>query len=196
MISNSYCKIYDDISISKIISCDLGIFRNNFSVNFYDTYDEWCKFLNKSFIDKLRNAGPLDRLMVFNKPNNWVNQSAHIDGDKIAAINLVYCHASVNKFYKKSYMEWFKVVNYKPKNIMMSNANTPYLNYEPDEIELVFRECLDNKLSLVRVDVPHRIKIGFGHRTCFSLRYKKKFANWNEAVDFFDNNLNEILKDF
>ena len=164
-------------------------FRDEFYVESFDNFSEWVTIFKPSFIETLQNSLPITRLMVFNKPSSWGEESAHIDPGILFALNIVHTlnHHLIKKMYQntESYMEWFSIKEGKEKPIRYSSANTPYIKYDPEEIDLIHRECLDTSAAIVQTNIPHRIKIGYGHRTCYSFRFANNFKDWNEAIDFY-----------
>ena len=60
-----------------------------------------------------------------------------------------------------------------------------YLNYKKEELNLVHEECIDNVVSIVRTDIPHRIAIGNNFRTCISFRFKNDFSCWDDVYYFY-----------
>lgn len=161
---------------------------NNFFVKNYDTYGEWIEILDRKFVDEINSLLPISRLMLFNKPFPWISNNCHIDPDVLFALNLVKTQAASDQ---KSYMEWFRLKNRVDREPVYSKGNTPYIDYRPDEVELVHRECLDNLVSIVRTDIPHRIKVSAAPRTCFSLRFsprvliEKQLTTWQDVYEFF-----------
>ena len=153
-----------------------------FFVKNYDERSDWEKILNNDFLETLSSVHPITRVMIFNKPRSWNNQDAHIDPGILYALNIVQ---SVKNSTAK--MQWFELINKDNKEISYSNSNTPYVNYTKEELNLVHEDCIDNTVSIVRTDVPHRIAIGNSFRTCISFRFKKNFTCWEEMYYFYKN---------
>ncbi len=166
-------------------------FSTGFYIKNFDTFDEWITIFKPCFIDKLHSILPITRIMIFNKPANWSEESAHIDPNVLFALNIIHTlnHSLIKKAYQntESYMEWFSIKEGKEKPINYSDSNTPYIKYDPKEIDLIHKECLDSSAAIVRTDIPHRIKIGYGHRTCYSFRFSNNFKDWSEVVNFYKN---------
>lgn len=189
----SNCIIYDQIKVSNYLTDKVKQFSNKHDL-ISITDRKWTEFFTNDFVAFIESILPLERVQIFTKPNFWNFKNAHIDSGKIYALNVVYVHTG--KISKPSYMEWFDIVHQSSKKeTLLTMANTPYLDYKENEIQLIETQCLDNKLSLVRVDIPHRVITGFNHRTCFSFRFIDKFKSWEEVKQYFiDLPLNFILK--
>lgn len=191
-MSSNYI-IYDQIAIANYLTDKVKQFSNKHDlITIKDS--KWKEFFTDKFVSAIEQILPLERVQIFTKPSFWNYKNAHIDYGKIYALNVVYVHTA--KTSEPSVMEWFNIINQScNKETSLSMANTPYLDYRENEIKLVETQCLDNKLSLVRVDIPHRITTRFNHRTCFSFRFIDKFKSWEEAKQYFiDLELNSILK--
>lgn len=167
-------------SVDKIINPNWKKpFFEYFFVKNYDTRPEWEEIINPNFLDLLETTMPIARLMVFNKPKNWSTTDAHIDPGVLFALNIVPNVSNAK-------MQWFKAISSEKKEISYSKANTPYLNYQEKELALIHEASIDNRISIVRTDVPHRIKIGNSSRTCISFRFKCNFKSWDEVYNFYD----------
>jgi hypothetical protein len=151
-----------------------------FFVKNYNERNDWVEILNNDFLEILNSAHPITRVMVFNKPRSWVNQDAHIDPGILYALNIVQSVKNSN-----AKMQWFNLINSDKKNVSYSDSNTPYVNYTKDELDLAHEECIDNTVSIVRTDIPHRIEIGNSFRTCISFRFKKNFSCWEDMYNFY-----------
>lgn len=169
-----------------------GILKINLKDNFKDvalvqSYDnkEWVNFFEDKFINRIERFHPITRLMVFNTPSYHTNPVAHVDvPNRSHALNVVFT-STLPETENQSYMEWFKIVKHFPKYTTNNEAKTEFIPYSESELELIERGCIDFSLSVVRVDIPHRIKIGKGYRTCFSFRVKDEFTSWEEALSFY-----------
>lgn len=167
-------------SINEIINSSWSSHYNDqFFVKNYDLPSEWKQILNHNFLDLLESTLPIARVMIFNKPKNWVMKDAHIDPGVLFALNVVLNDSDAK-------MQWFKPIILDKKEVSYSKSNTPYLNYNEKELILVHEDCVDNSVSIVRTDVPHRIKIGTSSRTCVSFRFKYNFKSWNEVYNFYN----------
>lgn len=151
-----------------------------FFVKNYDEHTDWEQILNTDFLETVNSIHPIVRVMVFNKPRSWTNQDAHIDPGILYALNIVQ---SVNNSDAK--MQWFNLINSANKAVSYSDSNTPYVNYTADELDLVHEDCIDNTVSIVRTDIPHRISIGNYFRTCISFRFKQDFNFWEDMYYFY-----------
>lgn len=153
-------------------------FATDFFVKNYDTYPEWENIINVDFLKLLNDAHPIVRIMVFNKPANWCPLDAHIDPGTLFAFNIVLTECEAK-------MQWVETNGSIQQELSYSKSNTPYLNYEGKDLTLVHEECIDNIVSIVRTDIPHRIKVGNSTRTCISLRFKNNLKTWDEVYKFY-----------
>ena len=207
--------VFDEVDIRKIFSQEILTIPNRLRLqSFYDGENDWCKFFSPDFNKIILQFFQLDYVNIFNKPSFWNNQTVHTDYRSMYALNVVYIHHQnnqelVNKLIKynnttqktnfnlsfDSKMEWFKIVKNTQKTIIKGSPTWHHINFSPDDVELIDSRCIDNKIALVRVDIPHRIKGCPYQRTCFSFRFKDNFKNWEEALKYFSElNFNKIFK--
>jgi hypothetical protein len=153
-----------------------------FFVKNYDERSDWEQILNDDFLETLDSIHPIVRVMVFNKPRSWTNQDAHIDPGILDALTITQSVKNSN-----AKMQWFNLINSANREVSYSDSNTPYVNYTIEELDLVHEDCIDNTVSIVRTDIPHRIAIGNNFRTCISFRFKKNFTCWEDMYCFYKN---------
>lgn len=185
-MNNYYFKLNLDISNAFNNNWEQPFKNYHFFVEKYDEHEDWLKIFTTEFIEQLSDILPISRLMVFNKPFWWKNEDAHIDSGVLFALNII----KTKDTSLLSKMEWFEaLVEDRQENF--NRVNTSYIGFKPDEIKLVFSDNVDKFVSIVRTDIPHRIKIGAGDRTCFSFRFKNDLSSWPDVYKFF-NDLNLI----
>lgn len=177
-MNSKYCFILK-FSVDDIINTSWNQpFNDQFFVKNYDSLEEWQTIINHNFLNLLESHLPIARLMVFNKPNNWKVKDAHIDPGVLFALNIIIGDSGAE-------MQWFRPIVLKEKTIEYSVSNTPFLNYQEKELILIHKRCVDNKVSIVKTDIPHRIKIGNSSRTCFSFRFRHSFKTWDEVYTYY-----------
>jgi len=146
-----------------------------YSVN----YQEW---LEPETIYTLNSLSVFpDKAYIFKAPPMSI-LPIHIDGNqnssRVWAINIVWGSNNHN-------MHWYKIIR-KSNIVLHTQASTPYLMFNKDDVEEV--ENVSNLVgpTLVRINVPHSVsnydnKI----RYCFSLRCLSKNDTWEKIIDQF-----------
>ena len=67
-----------------------------------------------------------------------------------------------------SYTEWFEPLPNTSSIPMLTNANTPFTLYKPEDVLLVEKQNMQGTY-LIQVGIPHRVKNLLEHRYCLSL---------------------------
>jgi len=148
---------------------------------------EWQQIFTHEFLRVFEDH--IKVVMVFNKPTDWnetsKGNSVHVDeGGIICAMNVVLPTTD-----NLSVMEWFDTdIDH---NDLLIGSNSNYKArwngdnaWTQDQFRLIYQSHVDNKSTLVRVDVPHRVVVSRGARVCISIRFKEKFSVWKDAVDY------------
>ena len=147
------------------------------------------------FLDKLSTILEISGVMIFNTINQPNPFHAHID---VALINSkpVYNKYGLNIVFDNSTdipsaMRWYtrRFPNIE-KKILFSAGNTPYMNFNMEELLLKTEYSIDEFVTLVRTDIPHAISSGNGRRTCISIRFKEKY-DWGTATNLFNKTFNQ-----
>lgn len=156
---------------------------------------DWKSIFNKKTVDIFEES--IQRVMVFNKPEDWnetsKGNSVHVDdGEIICAMNVVLPTAD-----NMSVMEWFHTdINHSDLVIGSGSDYAARWNGEnawtQEQFKLIHQCHVDNKVTLVRVDIPHRVVVSQSARVCISVRFKEKFTMWNEAVDHVESLFQEL----
>jgi len=96
---------------------------------------------------------------------------------------------------KGSLMRWYKMP-YIDVPIKISPSGARYTEYSIDDLELIEETDLkENKLTLVRTDIPHTIYVKNAPRICISIRLKPKIhQSWESTVNFYKNKNLLILR--
>ena len=123
--------------------------------------------------------------VVFWKSANLINENAHID--LFTDVTKV-CQYGINLAIggKDSIMLWYKLPegNYPIK--YTPNAKSPYANWPLSMLTEVERSHIGNKLTLVRIGIPHAVNTGDEERWCISLRLANMTTStWDEIVSDF-----------
>ena len=141
--------------------------------------------LPNHFLETYRSLGiHLGNSMVFYRPAWMSNEFAHVDlmtkmPDKsvVCSINMVYMGNG-------SEMVWYDMPD-RDRDLKWTPAGTPYLSWPVKDLNEKDRACINGRMTLVRVDVPHAIFVKEEPRWCLSLRFSTPFLSWDDAVDFF-----------
>jgi hypothetical protein len=124
--------------------------------------------------------------LFYTAPHSKINW--HID---TSGYTPIYDYVKINIVWgtdESHYMQWGKVIdeNY-VSEIRYNLATSPYMMFEPDQIEIVESITID-KPVLVNVGVPHRaVNDSDVGRWCLSLIPKKNNERiaFNEAIELF-----------
>ena len=120
--------------------------------------------------------------LSFYRPPFCSSNVAHIDLKKeepfIAGFNWVIGG-------KDSSMSWYKTPE-GDKEIKYTPANTGYYEWPVEELDLVDRCHITDKLTMVRVDVPHSIEVYEEGRFCVSARIIDIGKTWEDYIEFLD----------
>ena len=83
-----------------------------------------------------------------------------------------------------SEMIWYNKPEFSISDAKYTEADTPFIDFPVKTLTEIDRGSLKNKLTLVRTDVPHTIKMGVYHRWCISARVDiPNVVSWNEIVN-------------
>ena len=156
---------------------------------------EWQTIFNDKFIKVFQDH--IKVVMVFNKPTNWnessKGNSVHVDeGGIICAMNVVLPTTD-----NLSLMQWFKTDISQEELLIGSNSNyaarwNTNKRWTSDQFKLIHEDYVDNRVTLVRVDIPHKVVISQSARVCISIRLKEKFNDWKIATRY----VNELFQEF
>jgi hypothetical protein len=140
-----------------LINFNKNIIVENFKQDNYVSGTSWLthKILNKGDIlspEIIDFLSPLGIPFFINLFYGHPASSTHIHVDNHAggwAIN--YAWGSSN-----SVMKWYSIKKGSTPNLGMTTANTPYLFYTSDQVEVI-EETAIKGLCLVRTDIPHSV---------------------------------------
>jgi hypothetical protein len=140
-----------------LINFNKNIIVENFKQDNYVSGTSWLthKILNKGDIlspEIIDFLSPLNIPFFINLFYGHPASSTHIHVDNHAggwAIN--YAWGSSN-----SVMKWYSIKKGSTPNLGMTTANTPYLFYTSDQVEVI-EETTIKGLCLVRTDIPHSV---------------------------------------
>ena len=142
---------------------------------------------NQAWLSYLENIelGKAVNCVAFYKPPHYNIDNAHIDRNTtnlttvaIYGVNLIFDD-------DRSDMVWYNLPAEKPIKPFTDNLFTPYEMWTASSLEEVSRTVLpNNKMTLVRTDIPHAIFTGNSGRWCISIRFKDRpeLDSW-EAVE-------------
>jgi hypothetical protein len=139
-----------------------------------DIFDpSWIKYLSNKGIDIIGS-------MLFWRPAGFTNVTAHVDvGDgKTAGFALNWVIGG-----KDSEMSWYHLPP-GPKPVEYTTAGTPFSAWPISQLVETDRRCIQSRMTLVRVDVPHAIFVKDEPRWCISLRTNQHGITWDRCVSF------------
>jgi hypothetical protein len=120
---------------------------------------------------------------LFVGPSNFKTE-IHIDNlFQSYAINYVWGGS-------KSTMRWFDIVDNAIGESEITTANTGFIKYDSNQVCLIEEiEVPQNKLILVRIDIPHQV-INYSNHTryCLSLR-AQPILSWDNIVTYFKSHI-------
>ena len=143
------------------------------------------EIFDPTWLHYIRSIGLLvSGVMVFYRPaGSSSDLYAHID--KYSDKTLVSSALNWVIDGRDSEMVWYKTpTDVSTKSFKLTMANTKYVNWPITELVEIDRKKIESELTLVRVDVPHAIKMGDGPRLCISVRLINSYTlRWNSVVD-------------
>jgi len=140
------------------------------------------KILDRTWVNYISGLG-LDPvfIMLFYKSENQNDSHAHIDGGgERFGLNLQLSGIG-------SEMIWYDQPDIESE-VQSTVINTPYVSWPISQlIERNRGQLPIGKISIVRVDIPHAIKVLNESRWCISMRCKQKFNTWDDTVEYLSN---------
>jgi hypothetical protein len=171
--------------------------KNYYILNYHETFlstqidlnqnqlDSWKTIkvnLNDSICDRGLKYIKDTRLMPMSLVNLFIGPphsetAIHIDNSiQSYAINYVWGESN-------SIMRWYQTNDNAIGKPGKTTAGTNYTKYDSDQVFLIEEiEIPKNKLTLVRIDIPHQVINYSAHpRYCLSIRFHTKLK-WNDVV--------------
>lgn len=173
-----------------ILDHDVSLYVNDLALKikpqrYHLSFHKSLKGCPNIFSDHMRtllhdHLPPLDHIVIFHKPIDFNSQyqKVHIDvQSKPWAVNLVISQGN------QSVMSWFKLREGYLGTLQKTCAGTPYQEFLPEQVEFLTEAYLDNKVSLVNIEQPHRIHVQ-APRLCISLRFTTP-NTFDQAKEWF-----------
>ena len=194
-MSNLYDKTWHvlDIDVSSAI-------KSEFDFNYLFEQTEgaktlkelgWCQWyygdgqlndlFNQHWLDYMKSIDlEIQHAYVFFRIKRMKEYEAHVDtqSDNNLSIAMNWVIG-----YDPAEMIWFKKPEGDPDFEYLSPTGKTYYTWDSKKLEEIDRHTVGNKFTAVRVDIPHDILIADVPRLCIAVRTKKKFIDWNSAVD-------------
>lgn len=138
--------------------------------------NEWLELLSKFDLT-------VKKAMVFYKPANFINRWAHIDTiginapdeTVIFAMNWVISGLTGDMF-------WYDIPSGE-RIVRWTTSHRPYLAWPVSALTKIDHCAINDKLTLVRTDIPHAITVKDESRWCVSVRLHYLENSWQEVVD-------------
>lgn len=150
--------------------------------------DDNPPFINATWFAQMKSIGlELEYANLFYRPP-FQTEGPHIDSYKnnyySFALNLVVG-------IDTSDMIWYSVPAgvYEEEHIHKVGR---YTTYPKDKLVEINRHCIGNKLTLVRVDIPHLIELKDTARWCISFRTKQAAYTWGDTVKLMTPFINKV----
>jgi len=156
--------------------------------------------LTEEFCEKLTTIDDIGGIIIFNRWRDYIPSIAHVDFENNSdrTLDLVRTNAGLNIVFDdstdiKGTMRWYSLKNSAcEKSVEFTEANTPYLSYSIDQLNLEAEYCITDFVTLVRTNVPHSVSAGNQPRTCISIRFCSNM-DWEAAVDKFNKAFNKNI---
>lgn len=140
----------------------------------------WLDYLESLGLGKAVNC------VIFYKPPHYNVDNAHIDRSTINLVTVAIYGVNLVYDDDQSDMVWYNLPSQgTPTRAYTDTLYTPYDMWEASSLDEICRAVLpNNKLILVRTDIPHAIFTGNSERWCISIRFKDRpeLDSW-EAVE-------------
>lgn len=180
-------------SLYRPLSIPVPFLKNYFNKNKYSTArhqlldrDE----ISPEYLTWVSSLGLiLDHAEVFfSIPHTYytIHQDQHTRVD-FPKINFIY--GGLNSF-----MNWYKIKSGKTGTISQTKIDTPYVGYNPGEVELLYSKEIKSP-SLVQAGVPHNVTVN-SLRWCISTVYlypDRRLLSWSDAEKIFQPYMEETL---
>ena len=151
-----------------------------------EAIDLTSNFLQPDFKKILDDFYTVARVVIFNKPKMFSPEFPHIDGEFLSK-NIFALNLNPNILDNNGYMAWYKIKNNANEPIKWTHkdASRGAYTYQWEEVEEDYRLAINNKITLVRTDLPHAVFSEKNPRYCVSIRFHHKDHSWLEIIENF-----------
>lgn len=139
-------------------------------------------------LDLFNKGITIAEALVFYRSGNHNTDNAHLDIHRNHPVRISTYALNLIVGGQDAYMTWYHTpkINYKPTP---GDAGTVYYNWPVKALTEIDRHILDeNKVTMVRVGIPHTVIMGDQPRWCISARADntdnlrwKEISNWMRA---------------
>lgn len=146
--------------------------------------------LSHEWINMMMSKYRLDinYVLLFYSGSYFSTKEAHVDIDSRTHERCVFAMNWVIDC-EDSEMLWYKTSDETKELKITEETKTGYESWDSRTLEQIDSVAITNKLTLVRVDVPHRTVSTRSKRWCISVRVKNaELTTWRSAVDLFQSN--------
>jgi len=148
---------------------------------------EKTDILSESFLKTFEKFEPASILFFYRKPN-YQHFGAHIDlNNKTNKNDSVY---AINWLLEddESEMIWYKLPPNWEEGLKHTEIGSAYAEWDIKNLTEHGKRCnIKNICTLVRVDIPHNVYMGAKERLSVSVRFNRKFENWDQCCNYFSN---------
>jgi hypothetical protein len=169
-----------------IVSSRVGKYRVENVTHGFD------KIFNKEWFDQLTaTVGRIKNVLIFSRPAHWSTGVSHVDlkNDKTP----VWFSLNWILTGKDSEMVWHNPPeNYlNSDNIKTTMSNNYNLQWKVEDLEVIEKYKVTDKLVIARTDIPHSIVVKSEPRIAIAIRPALSIdpsSSWHDAVEFYKRN--------
>ena len=147
------------------------------------------------FVEKLKSISEIWGAVIFNHKEVYKTLDAHTDVLFDDDQKPYLIHYGVNVVFDDSTdmrgaMRWYSMKDQTTDDdVRINPANTPYVNFKIEELNLEDEYLISDYVTLVKTDIPHNATSGNEFRTCLHIIFKENF-DWETAVEKFSKTFN------
>lgn len=141
------------------------------------------------WLEYMRGLGiPITATQMFQREVGSPTTHAHIDVMAVDSQKISCRTFAINWAIggRDSEMIWYDLPN-NDSPVLYTRANTPYVEWSTTDLTEVDRCCIQSQPTVVRVDVPHSVKVKDEPRISISVRTNGIPNDWDTAVDYLLN---------
>ena len=154
----------------------------------YFTHD-FDRIFKREWLDKLsEQVGKIKNVLIFSRPAHWSTNVSHVDLKN--DMTPPWFSLNWTLLGKDSEMVWHRPPDdyLNCQNLKTTMSNNYNLQWKVDELEVIERQKITDKLVMVRTDIPHSIIVKSQPRIAIAIRPElsnNSEFSWDMAVEYY-----------
>lgn len=154
--------------------------------NFTHDFD---RIFKREWLDQLsEQVGKIKNVLIFSRPSHWSTNVSHVDLKN--DMTPVWFSLNWTLLGKDSEMVWHRPPDdyLKCENLKTTMSNNYNLQWKVNELEVIERQKITDKLTMARTDIPHSIIVKSQPRIAIAIRPELSIdsnSNWEHAVEYY-----------